>query len=1232
VTADTVLVEGFVYVVGSTVERPDERGVQDVDVLFRAEADAEGKHLLLDFESAQLAVRDVLRDVIGSHVGTDAAPLHYLAHPQGPHQGRALRLADLVLRWREPQVVDVKAGDAGVPTSRLRRLNLGCGENILEGYVNLDRVPHPGVDVVRDFVEQGLPFDDESFDEILAAYSLEDVPAERRVDVFRELWRVLKPGGLLRIEVPHKESAGADMPFHASYWTETTFAAFADPELRTLYDLPAFEIEQVRIDEPEPGIRNIICLMRKPSASALPPQGAESGDSEYGGTKAYAFPKPSMRFATEMFSAAELWRAWADKVPFAVELKYNGYRAIIKRSGDDVEVVYEGTKVNHARALFDADPRFEELVMRSDDYVLDACLMVRQEGEYWPRVKLAALNARVVNLPGGARIVPVVFDVLRWKGEDVTDRSYRERRRLLETEVRRSGFEISEKRVVSSRHELEAALRWARRKGSGIEGLVAKTLDAPYPDRPSTSEWAKIKFVVELKVVVLGARRVENGWIYRCGLLAGHSPFRSVVHGGHRYVDLGNTYKTTIEAKVGDILTVQVEELIVNPDGHTLDWQGPKVIDVDNERRTPYFAMQAVDVAERGGVLYRKERLREEGAATTEWWERHWHEVLPVKGRGKFVYQHHWRGLSEEEAQLGERELLETNHSVHGDLRFEAADGDSLWGFTVFLGTTEAVREAGGDRVATLSRDDALEGSFKRLEPRAWLTVARARPYIAEPGEVGATSASWAKFFEYDSGEYRLGVCHRHFVEFELRGRKIKGHYALMYAPVGGARRWLLRRLDGWYADEHDKERTLAELRSRGHRVVFWGKEGDIEVIRLKGASVVERVFEPIRRLYDRVARGRERPVGFVAFVDKQGRRRFATWTTNCVWDTDAEVFPRAVLEEYVRRNEGAEHKGRLELWHIPGTDFATIDHQLLVGPYLVELAVVDDTPYADAVWRFLTKWQRGHPKVAPYGWGCSHGFVGRRGGEGVYKWLDKHETSILPWHRAANPFVPVEVVKMLTREQIELLRAIGGDELAARIAELSERGAEVVAEVGAELKANVAARLRRIADKVEESDAKTAKTLREIADKIDEGEPGMKFVSQLKKLVDRVGDERDALEKIIRALEREAGEYAYGYPAPERKEIDVDDLRTTLGLDEVTQQLKQIGESVAALSRDLAALGEVVAEVKQRQERLAPGYPPYRASHETEAEDVPDRVKEAAPRVPSPIDEIAQYIFGRRV
>ncbi len=81
------------------------------------------------------------------------------------------------------------------------KLNLGCGKVPIEGYVNVDRRPAPGVDLVVDLQRTSWPFRDSQFDEVLASHILEHL-----IDMeaaMREIHRVMKPGGLLKILVPY---------------------------------------------------------------------------------------------------------------------------------------------------------------------------------------------------------------------------------------------------------------------------------------------------------------------------------------------------------------------------------------------------------------------------------------------------------------------------------------------------------------------------------------------------------------------------------------------------------------------------------------------------------------------------------------------------------------------------------------------------------------------------------------------------------------------------------------------------------------------------------------------------------------------------------------------------------------------------------------------------------------------------------------------------------------------
>jgi SAM-dependent methyltransferase len=106
----------------------------------------------------------------------------------------------------------------------MRKLNLGCGYDIRDGWVNLDASPLSGVDVIHDIEDLPLPFDDDSFDEVLAKDVLEHI---EYVDTLRDLYRILKVGGKLTIQVPHFTSADNFIdPTHKRLFSAQTFDFF----------------------------------------------------------------------------------------------------------------------------------------------------------------------------------------------------------------------------------------------------------------------------------------------------------------------------------------------------------------------------------------------------------------------------------------------------------------------------------------------------------------------------------------------------------------------------------------------------------------------------------------------------------------------------------------------------------------------------------------------------------------------------------------------------------------------------------------------------------------------------------------------------------------------------------------------------------------------------------------------------------------------------------------------
>ncbi|MBI4640107.1 MAG: methyltransferase domain-containing protein [Candidatus Tectomicrobia bacterium] len=86
--------------------------------------------------------------------------------------------------------------------SAIRRLNWGCGPDPASGWINSDRrKDDPRVEICCD-IREGLPLEDESIDYISSMHALNEVPYPELIVVLRELLRILKVGGVLRLGLP----------------------------------------------------------------------------------------------------------------------------------------------------------------------------------------------------------------------------------------------------------------------------------------------------------------------------------------------------------------------------------------------------------------------------------------------------------------------------------------------------------------------------------------------------------------------------------------------------------------------------------------------------------------------------------------------------------------------------------------------------------------------------------------------------------------------------------------------------------------------------------------------------------------------------------------------------------------------------------------------------------------------------------------------------------------------
>ncbi len=102
------------------------------------------------------------------------------------------------------------------------RINFGCGRRVLDGCFNIDAIHHPKAPRAPELVHalafdsegkvtNPIPLPDGCADEVLALHVIEHVYAWEAPALLAEWARLLKPGGLLVLELPDIEWAARNL-------------------------------------------------------------------------------------------------------------------------------------------------------------------------------------------------------------------------------------------------------------------------------------------------------------------------------------------------------------------------------------------------------------------------------------------------------------------------------------------------------------------------------------------------------------------------------------------------------------------------------------------------------------------------------------------------------------------------------------------------------------------------------------------------------------------------------------------------------------------------------------------------------------------------------------------------------------------------------------------------------------------------------------------------------------
>ncbi len=256
--------------------------------------------------------------------------------------------------------------------------------------------------------------------------------------------------------------------------------------------------------------------------------------------------------ASSAADVADVFAKSAEGTHVAVEVKLDGIRIQVHKSGEDVHV--------YTRSLDDITSRLPEVGalvrgLPAREVILDGeAVTLDAKGRPRPFQETASRTASASRAEehGGTRtmVTPVFFDVLHLDGSDLVDLPLRDRHRLLDVLVPAAnlvGRLVTADSGAARQFFDECVAR-------GHEGVVVKALDALYEAGRRGGAWIKVKPHHTLDLVVLA---VEWGSGRRQGWL-------SNIHLGARdpdtgdFVMLGKTFKGMTD----DMLRWQTERFL----------------------------------------------------------------------------------------------------------------------------------------------------------------------------------------------------------------------------------------------------------------------------------------------------------------------------------------------------------------------------------------------------------------------------------------------------------------------------------------------------------------------------------------------------------------------------------------------------------------------------------------------------------------------------------------------
>jgi ATP-dependent DNA ligase len=244
------------------------------------------------------------------------------------------------------------------------------------------------------------------------------------------------------------------------------------------------------------------------------------------------------------------------------EPKWDGFRSIVFRDGDEVEI---GSRNERPMTRYFPELVDQVLAQFPERCVVDGEIVVADvEGN---RLDFEALQQRIHPADSRVRLLAeqtpasfIAFDLLALGDDDLTGRALAERRGLLEQAFAKARPPVH---LTPLTRDIEVAQRWFEQfEGAGLDGLIAKDPGITY--QPDKRVMSKIKHVRTADCVVAGYRVHKSGPEAIGSILLGLHDDRGVL------ASVGVVGSFTMARRKE--LFAELQPLVTEFEGHPWNW------------------------------------------------------------------------------------------------------------------------------------------------------------------------------------------------------------------------------------------------------------------------------------------------------------------------------------------------------------------------------------------------------------------------------------------------------------------------------------------------------------------------------------------------------------------------------------------------------------------------------------------------------------------------------------